>query len=84
MRQFEAEEFDALPGDDGRWSPEDGAHWIRVYQEVIEFCELMPRTPELSMEGGQLQRRLKHYRSRLEHWQQVRARALELSQGETS
>jgi hypothetical protein len=69
MGQFEVEEFDSLPGERSS-APEDAQHWLSVYRELIEFCELMLSRPELSLEAGHLQRRIGHYRRRLVHWEE--------------
>jgi hypothetical protein len=69
MEQPEVQSFDSLPGERSP-APEDAPHWIQVYRELIEFCELMMSRPEVSLEAGHLQRRLCHYRERLRHWQE--------------
>jgi hypothetical protein len=45
-------------------------HWVKVYQELIEFCVVTLARPEWSLEAAHLQRRLTHYRRRLIRWQQ--------------
>jgi hypothetical protein len=69
--QPEAEEVRSLPGEELGIAPADARHWVRVYQELIEFCELLMTRPELSLEQRHIQRRLTHYRLRLGHWQEV-------------
>jgi hypothetical protein len=71
LMQPEAEEFRNLPGEERGIGPDDARHWVRVYQELIEFCELMMTRPEQSLEERHLQRRLTYYRARLGHWQEV-------------
>ena len=72
-----AKEFRLLPGEEHMSAPEeDAGHWVRVYQELIELCELMLTQRTLSLEDSQVQGRLRHYRSRLDHWQMERTRAL--------
>jgi hypothetical protein len=71
----EAEEIRSLPGEDLWIAPDDAQHWVRVYQELVEFCELMLTRPELSLEEGHLERRLGHYHSRLRRWREERDRA---------
>ena len=73
--QIETEEFGLLPGEEYGLAPEDARHWVRVYQELIEFCEVTLARPEWSVEGAHLHRRLCHYRKRLQRWQQELARA---------
>jgi hypothetical protein len=72
--QSGAEEFGLLPGEEYGLPRDDARHWVRVYQELIEFCELTLARPEWSVEGAHLNRRLCHYRLRLRHWQQEMAR----------
>jgi hypothetical protein len=69
--QPEAEEVRSLPGEELGIAPDDARHWVRAYQELIEFCELLMTRPELSLEQRHVQRRLTHYRSRLGHWLEV-------------
>jgi hypothetical protein len=69
--QPEAEEVRSLPGEELGIAPDDARHWVRVYEELIEFCELLMTRPELSLEQRHIQRRLTQYRSRLGHWQEV-------------
>jgi hypothetical protein len=66
--QPEAEESARLPGEEHGTAP-DAEHWVRVYRELIEFCELMLTRPEFNLEAGHIHRRLGHYRSRLSYWQ---------------
>jgi hypothetical protein len=75
MSETAAEEFGLLPGEQQTSSPEDAQHWITVYQELIEFCELMLTSPGQSLEAGHLRRRLIHYQWRLRCWQEELARA---------
>jgi hypothetical protein len=63
-----AEEFCLLAGEEHSSASQDAQHWVRVYGELAEFCQLMLGRPELSLENGHLQRRLSHYHTRLEHW----------------
>jgi hypothetical protein len=44
--QSEAEEFRLLPGEEHGLAPDDAKHWVRVYHELIEFCELTLARPE--------------------------------------
>ena len=69
--QPDTEEFRSLPGEELGIAPDDAGHWVRVYQELIEFCEVLLTRPELSLEQRHIQRRLTHYRSRLSHWQEL-------------
>jgi hypothetical protein len=73
--QTEAEEFGLLPGEERGLVPDDARHWVRVYRELIEFCEVTLARPEWSLEGAHLSRRLSHYRRRLRHWQEELAQA---------
>ncbi|MBJ7601255.1 MAG: hypothetical protein DLM67_23030 [Candidatus Nephthysia bennettiae] len=75
MTQPEADEFGLLPGEEHGLALEDARHWVRVYQELIEFCEVTLARPEWTLEAAHLQRRLTHYRRRLVRWQQEVAQA---------
>lgn len=65
-----AEEFGLLPGEEDGQASDDARHWVRVYQELIEFCELTLARAEWGVEAGHLNRRLCHYRARLRRWQE--------------
>jgi hypothetical protein len=66
------EEFGLLPGEEQVSLPQaDAEHWMKVYQELIEFCELMLRRPEQSLEAAHLRRRLSYYRRWLQHWRHL-------------
>jgi hypothetical protein len=69
-----AEEFDLLPGEELAVPEADAQHWVKVYRELIEFCELMLSRPEQSLEAAQLHRRLTHYGRRLRHWDELSRR----------
>jgi hypothetical protein len=64
----EAHEFRLLPGEALSSPSLDAQHWVRVYAELVDFCELMLARSELSLEDAHLHRRLNHYRFRLQHW----------------
>jgi hypothetical protein len=69
-------EFRLLPGEEHSSAPnEDARHWVGVYLELVEFCELMLARPELALEDGHLRRRLGHYRAGLEAWQAAAVRS---------
>jgi hypothetical protein len=74
MSESAAEEYGLLPGEDRSLAPaEDARHWVIVYQELIEFCQLMLARSELNTEDGHLRRRLSHYHLRLRRWQAISA-----------
>jgi hypothetical protein len=69
MTQTKADEFGLLPGEEHGLAMEEARHWVRVYQELIEFCEVTLARPEWTLEAAHLERRLTHYRRRLARWQ---------------
>jgi hypothetical protein len=80
MTQTKADEFGLLPGEEHSLAMEEARHWVRVYQELIEFCEVTLARPEWTLEAAHLERRLTHYRRRLARWQQDVTQA-DLSRG---
>ena len=69
--QTASEEFSLLPGEEHASAPDqDAQHWVIVYSELIEFCELILTRPEQDLEAAHLRRRITHYRRRLRCWQE--------------
>jgi hypothetical protein len=57
-----------LPGEHQERGFSDPAHWVSVYEELVNFCWKTLADPQAGGDLAPLSRRLIHFESRLTYW----------------
>jgi hypothetical protein len=69
------ERFPLLQGED-TWTAEDAAHWISVYEQLIEFCgSVLAEDVDHGIDRAALYARKRHFKARRDFWLKMGSRS---------